>query len=128
MIMKNFIKFTYMAASMLIASAAMQSCSMETPFSEENGVLQMKLAINSNVTASITRAEMSKDELAENCVVYISNSKGLIFREKGLSNIPDQITLKQGHYIAEAWTGDSVSASFDSKFYRCYEPLIWVPE
>lgn len=112
-----------MAASMLIASAAMQSCSMETPFSEENGVLQMKLAINSNVTASITRAEMSKDELAENCVVYISNSKGLIFREKGLNNIPDQITLKQGHYIAEAWTGDSVSASFDSKFYRCYEPF-----
>lgn len=83
----------------------------------------MKLAISSNVTESVTRAAMSQEELADNCVVYISNSKGLIFREKGLSNIPSQITLKQGHYIAEAWTGDSVSASYDSKFYRCYQPF-----
>ena len=83
----------------------------------------MKLAINSNVTASVTRAAMSEQELRDNCVVYISNSKGLIFREKGLNNLPEQITLKLGHYIAEAWTGDSVPASYDSKFYRCYEPF-----
>lgn len=117
--MKNKYKYIYKAASLLIASAAIQSCSMEAPFSSEEGVLQMKLVINSNVT----RAEMSEQYLADNCVVYISNEKGLVFKEKGLNNIPDQIVLRQGSYIAEAWTGDSVPASFDSKFYRCYEPI-----
>lgn len=121
--MKKLVKNTYMAVSLLIASAAMQSCSMESPFSEEQGVLQMRLAINSEVSASFTRTAANEEELAEKCVVYISNSKGLVFREKGLGNLPDQITLKQGHYVAEAWTGDSVPASFDSKFYRCYEPF-----
>ena len=123
MIMKNSVKNTYVAVSLLIASVAVQSCSMESPFSEEQGVLQMKLAINSNVTASLTRAAMSDGELRENCVVYISNSKGLVFREKGLDKLQDPITLKQGHYVAEAWTGDSVPASYDSKFYRCYQPF-----
>lgn len=117
--MKNLFKYTYAGASLLIASALIQSCSVEEPFGSNEGVLQMKLIINSDVT----RAAMNEQELADNCVVYISNEKGLVFKEKGLSNLPDQIALRQGHYVAEAWTGDSVPASFDSKFYRCYEPI-----
>ncbi|MDE5795206.1 MAG: PCMD domain-containing protein [Muribaculaceae bacterium] len=117
--MKNLRKHINVAATLLIASAAIQSCSMETPFSESEGILQMKLVINSDVT----RAAMDRQELADNCVIYISNDKGIVFKEKGLGNLPEQITLRQGHYIAEAWTGDSVPASFDSKFYRCYEPI-----
>ncbi len=92
---------------------------METPFSESDGILKMKLSIN----AELTRAEMDQEELAENCVIYISNDKGLVFKEKGISNVPEQISLRQGNYIAEAWTGDSVPASFESKFYRCYQPI-----
>lgn len=117
--MKKTAEKIYAAAGMLLATIAMQSCSMETPFSAEDGVLQVRLAINSDVT----RAVMDQQDLADNCVVYISNSKGLVFKETGLSNLPDQITLRQGSYVAEAWTGDSVPASFDSKFYRCYEPF-----
>ncbi|MDE6028577.1 MAG: DUF4493 domain-containing protein, partial [Muribaculaceae bacterium] len=117
--MNKIINDIYVAASLLIALLAFQSCSMETPFNTEDGVLKMRFAINTEVT----RAEMSQDELADNCVVYISNEKGLVFKEKGLGNLPDEITLRQGNYIAEAWTGDSVPASFDAKFYRCYEPI-----
>ncbi|MDE6548817.1 MAG: DUF4493 domain-containing protein [Muribaculaceae bacterium] len=117
--MKKTLKYTYVAAA-LTASAAMQSCSMESPFSSEEGVLKMNLVINSNV---VTRAVTNQQELEDSCVVYISNEKGLVFQNKGMSNMPDQISLRQGNYIAEAWTGDSVSASFDSKFYRCYEPI-----
>lgn len=119
--MKNIIKNVYAATALLIASAAVQSCSMDIPFTSEEGVLKMNLVINSTVT---TRAAMDLQELEDNCVVYISKEKGgLVFQKKGLSDMPDQITLRQGNYIAEAWTGDSVSASFDSKFYRCYEPI-----
>ena len=73
----------------------------------------MKLSINSD----LTRAIVEDQELDDNCVVYISNDKGIVFKKKGLCNLPEQITLRQGRYLAEAWTGDSVPASFDKKFY-----------
>lgn len=59
--------------------------------------------------------------LREKCVVYIENSKGVVRKYKGLDNIPEQIRLRTGEYVAEAWSGDSVSASFDKKFYRGWE-------
>ena len=111
--MKNIFKYGYTAAGLLLLSAAMQSCAVEEPFGSGEGVLQMKLVINSDVT----RAAMSQEDLSANCVVYISGERGLVFKERGLNNLPDQIALREGNYIAEAWTGDSVPASFDSKFY-----------
>ncbi len=111
--MKKIFESIYFAGSLLVASAVIQSCSMEAPFESKEGVLKMKLSINSD----LTRAFVEDSELDANCVVYISNDKGLVFKKKGLSNIPEQITLRQGRYLAEAWTGDSVPASFDKKFY-----------
>ncbi|MDE5842571.1 MAG: PCMD domain-containing protein [Muribaculaceae bacterium] len=104
---------------MTLTGAALQSCASEEPFGHGEGVVRMQLKINSDVT----RAAMNQQELADNCVVYISNQKGLVFKEKGLSNLPEGLKLRYGNYVAEAWTGDSVPASFDSKFYRCYEPF-----
>lgn len=117
--MKKYFKNIYALTALLIASAMVQSCSVEAPFKDSDGVLKMKVVINSNVT----RAETDDKELADNCVLYISNNKGIVFKEKGLSNLPEQITLRQGDYVAEAWTGDSVPASFDKKFFSCYEPF-----
>lgn len=97
-----------------------QSCALDEPFSRDGeGVLQMKLVINSDVT----RAENDQDALSENCVVYISGAKGLIHKYVGLENVPEQLDMKAGHYVAEAWTGDSVTASFDKKFFRGYQPF-----
>ncbi len=108
-------------AACVLAGAMAQSCSVEEPFgaADADGVLRMRLEINSDVT----RAALDEAELAEKCVVYISSEKGLVRKYVGLSNLPEQETLRQGHYVAEAWTGDSVPASFDSKFYRCYQPF-----
>ena len=117
--MKKSANYAYLAAGLLLAGLSVQSCSVEEPFGAGDGVLSMKLEINSDVT----RAAMSQQELAENCVVYISNDKGLLHKWKNLANVPERLTLRQGHYIGEAWTGDSVPASFDSKFYRCYQPF-----
>jgi hypothetical protein len=40
-------------------------------------------------------------------------------RYQGLSNVPTTgIELKCDNYVAEAWTGDSVSASYDTKWYK----------
>ncbi len=116
--MKNIFKSIGMLSAALLAGTALQSCSLDEPFGAGGeGVLQMELVINSDVT----RAESDESSLAENCVVYISSTKGLIHKYVGLQNLPDQLVMNAGHYVAEAWTGDSVPASFDKKFYRGYQ-------
>ena len=118
--MNNLIKSFGATALCLFAGVALQSCALDDPFSAEGeGTLQMRLVINSDVT----RAENDPADLSANCVVYISGAKGLLHKYQGLENLPEQLTLKAGHYVAEAWTGDSVSASFDKKFFRGYQPF-----
>ncbi len=96
-------------------------CAAENPFeSDGEGIVRLNTVVNSITTRA---DEDSTDPLRDNCVVYISNEKGLIYKEKGLDNVKESFTLKAGKYVAEAWTGDSVSASFDKKFYRGYEPF-----
>ncbi len=96
-------------------------CAAENPFeSEGEGTVRLSTVVNSITTRA---DEVTSDPLRDNCVVYISNEKGLIYKEKGLDNVKESFTLKAGKYVAEAWTGDSVSASFDKKFYRGYEPF-----
>ncbi|MCM1377794.1 MAG: PCMD domain-containing protein [Clostridium sp.] len=114
------IKYSLLAAGVLALGGLSQSCSTEEPFGNAgDGELRMKMVINSDVT----RAETDEDALRSNCVVYISGQNGLLYKWKGLENVPESLMLKGGQYVAEAWTGDSVSASFDKKFYRGYEPF-----
>ncbi|MDE7116306.1 MAG: DUF4493 domain-containing protein, partial [Muribaculaceae bacterium] len=94
------------------------SCVSEEPFSNGGeGTLRLSTEIRGDV---VTRATdlTSNQTLRDKCVVYIETSRGLIRKYNGLDNIPALIPLKSGSYVAEAWTGDSVSASFSSKFYR----------
>lgn len=116
-------KFLLNSAVAVSLAALLPSCAMEDPFSDSGS--EGKLTITTEINGDVrkTRA-IGSDELAslrEKCIVYISNSKGVIRKYKGLDNIPESITLRTGDYVAEAWSGDSVSASFDSKFYRGYQ-------
>lgn len=98
----------------------LQSCSSDEPFGTDGeGVLKMKMVINSTVT----RADLDQQNLANSCVIYLSDNKGLIYKYKGIDNVPSSLYLKTGSYVAEAWTGDSVGASWDKKFYRTYQPF-----
>lgn len=118
--MKKILNIFGAAALSAVAAMGLQSCALDDPFNVDGeGVLQMKLVIDSDVT----RAENDPADLSANCVVYISGAKGLLHKYQGLENVPQSITLKSGHYVAEAWTGDSVSASFDKKFFRGYQPF-----
>ncbi len=115
--MKNMKKFKIWGAGLILALAG-QACVSEDPFSSGGeGTLKLSAEIRSEIT---TRAgDLTSDPtLRDKCVVYIETSRGLIRKFKGLDNIPELISLKSGKYLAEAWTGDSVSASFGSKFYR----------
>lgn len=119
-VMKQIKKYTYLVAGAMLLAGVSQSCISESPFgSDGEGSLRMKLVLNSD----LTRAETDQDALRSSCVVYISNSEGLIHKYKDLATLPETLPLKSGHYVIEAWAGDSVPASYDKKFYSAYEPL-----
>lgn len=117
--MKNLKKYLYGLLGMAAFGSVLSSCVSDEPFGNGEGRLMLKMVLNS----TITRAEGEDATLADKCLIYISNEKGLIYKYHGLDEIPTDLYLKSGHYVAEAWTGDSVSASWDSKFYSAYVPF-----
>ena len=120
--MKTLYKYLSCTAVALTAAALLPSCAMEEPFSADGeGSLTLLTEINGDVvkTRAIEAEELAS--LRENCIVYIENSKGVVRKYKGVDNIPSSIKLQTGKYVAEAWSGDSVSASLTQKFYRGYQ-------
>ncbi len=111
--MKSYKYILAVMAGAAFAAPCFQSCVSEEPFGGD-GALRVKMVINSD----ITRAETDDIDLGQTTVLYISNSKGIVRKYLGLNTIPDRIPLRGGSYLAEAWAGDSVSASFDKKFYQ----------
>lgn len=123
MMMKNFMKLFSLPAVGLSLAVVATSCAMDSPFADGGeGTLTLTTEIRGDVkkeTRSIPDDQLAS--LREGCVVYIENNKGVIRKYKGIDNIPEDIRLKTGSYVAEAWSGDSVSASFNQKFYRGYQ-------
>ncbi len=119
--MKKLISNILNGVVTLTAFTGIWSCASENPFeSEGEGIVRLTTVVNSITTRA---DESTSDPLRENCVVYISNEKGLVYKEKGLDNVKESFSLKAGEYVAEAWSGDSVTASFDKMFFRGYEPF-----
>lgn len=115
--MKTIFKTIAGAAALLIAAMPMTSCHEDHEALRGEGTLMLSTAISSDVKI-ISRADTEED-LAEKAIMWISNSKGVVRKFQGLNNIPaDGIKLMTGHYICEVWTGDSVSADFEKKYYK----------
>lgn len=109
----------------ITAGMGLMSCMSEEPFSNDSegtALVKMNLSLNSTVTRAIGAEESSG--LYNNCVVYISNGEGLLHKWQGLNQIPSNgVYLKFGDYLAEAWAGDSVPASFDKRFFKGETPF-----
>lgn len=112
--MKKIYKHIAMSAAIMTAVMGIQSCTSESPFSTDGeGLVKMNVSINSRLTRA-----MSETELEENCVVRISDSKGLLHRWVGVQNVPSDVYLKYGSYTAEAWSGVEADYSYDDLFYK----------
>lgn len=98
---------------------SLSSCSDDAPFTQENEISQVTfaLSVNQQVTRSLSQTET--DNLLQNVVLRISDDKGMLYNWKGYDNIPSEpLAFKYGEYVASAWAGDSVPASFDKRFFK----------
>ena len=94
----------------------LSSCSEDKDEFRGEGRVFINTAISSDV--KVVSRDASED-LASSCIVWISSEKGLVRKYEGINNVPaDGIKLVGGRYIAEAWAGDSVSASWDARYYK----------
>ncbi|MCM1005182.1 MAG: PCMD domain-containing protein [Prevotella sp.] len=115
---KNLI---YLAAGIFAGGALLTSCANDDAFGDGEGRLSMKMVLNHTITRS--GDDVTDRSLAEKATIYISGKHGLLYKYQGTDELPGSLALKTGSYVAEAWTGDSVIASFDKKFYKGYQPF-----
>lgn len=122
--MKRSISNIMKGVAGLLTSCLLWSCTSEAPFDTDGqGIVRLRTVVNSITTRAEGESASESLTLEEQCIVYISGEKGLLYKKVGLDKVDPQITMKSGNYVAEAWTGDSVTASFDKKFYRGYQPF-----
>lgn len=122
------IKNIFAPAALFAASLmALCSCSDEIPYDtgDGEGRLIIKTSISNDVKGSVSRgsrAGITDDELAAKTLIWISNSKGVVRKYNGIGEVPAQgVWLLADNYVAEAWTGDSVPASFEDKYFKARE-------
>lgn len=100
------------------AAVTLTGCSDERELLGGEGTLAISASIGSDVSV-VSRASLSEQELSDKAIIWISNSKGAVRKYTGLSSVPAEgIRLTSGSYVAEAWTGDSVSASFEDRWFK----------
>ena len=121
-------KYLYLAPALLAASSLMLTgCSDDdSVFADGQGSVTIKATLSGDVKVeSRTDAEELRALYGESLTLWLTKpGEGPVRRYEGLDNLPtDPVTLPSGQYVAEAWAGDSVSASFDSKYFKGYVPF-----
>ncbi len=118
--MKSTLKLLALSA---IAVSALGSCSNDDEIFDVKGegTVFLSTTLNSDVKV---QSRATTDELLNSCMVWISNSKGVVRRFDSAADIPAEgVKLVADHYVAEAWAGDSVPASFTDRYFKCVQPF-----
>lgn len=100
---------------------ALAGCSDDAKYDLGNGSGEGRVMIRATLNADVTksRAITSVDELKKDAMIWISNEKGLVRRYDASNPLPaGGVTLLAGNYTAEVWAGDSVPASFDTRWFK----------
>lgn len=113
--MNRFVFLSGVAVFMLGVTACNDDDRLE---SVGQGRLLIRPEIKTEVNTVGSRAADDEQQLKESLILWISNSKGPVRKYSGESQIPAEEWLVSDSYLAEAWAGDSVSASFDKRWFK----------
>ncbi|MDE6351866.1 MAG: DUF4493 domain-containing protein, partial [Muribaculaceae bacterium] len=120
----------------LLSVVALASCNDEAEDIMKGGKLFMDASYigEVEVVEVKSRAGESADEpvysynlesLKNSTIIWISSGEGVVRKYTGLSTMPSKgLQLAGGEYLAEAWAGDSVSASWSARYYKAAEPFM----
>ena len=105
------------AATAAIAAIAVVGCSSDEPMTGSGeGTIYLSTKVSTDVRQT---SRATEQELLESCIVWISNPKGVVRKYNGAAEMPSGgIKLLSDRYVAEAWAGDSVPASFDDRYFK----------
>lgn len=115
---------TSIYTALLMLGAVAAGCRDEHLIGEGEGRMLLETSIMSDVkVVSRALSAEQQNDLCNSALIWISDpEKGLLYKFNGITSFPsDGLPLSSGHYAAEAWAGDSVPASRDSKRYRGYQ-------
>lgn len=104
-----------MAAGLVLATA----CSEEKFEGSGEGNIVLNTSVSTDMTV-VSRA--IEDDIKAGTMIWISRAEGgLVRRYNTLADVPTgAFPMLSGSYIAEAWAGDSVSASWDKRYFKGY--------
>ncbi len=109
-------------AMTLVSSLFVASCATDEGLGSDEGDGKLKLTVQLQSDAVVTRA--ADNEASQDCQISVYSSLGLVRQYKSLSAVPeDGIVLLSGDYRADVTAGDSVPASFDKKYYKGSTPF-----
>lgn len=114
-IAKSIIAFGLMAG-------VLASCSDDVLMREGEGSVNFDVKVNAE--AKVATRATDESTLAENCIIYVYNTQGLIRKYRGTSSLPEALILKSGNYRVTASAGDSVPASFTARYFKGETPFV----
>ncbi len=94
-------KILYSFAGLAVLALA-ASCSQEENLITDG---EGSISIRTSVCTDVEVESRATDGLEDNCLIWISGSKGLVRKYDGVADVPSSIKLLSGHYVAEAWAG-----------------------
>lgn len=111
-----------------LAAMSITSCSDDKESISGEGQLMLSASINADVIQSRAYDDDDyqlelQEELGKSLLVWISKADGGLVREfQGIDNLPTgSFPLMSGRYVAEAWAGDSVPASWTDRWFKGVE-------
>lgn len=108
----------------VLAAVSLTGCQDENASLTGEGQVMIKPTFSREVLVeSRTESEELASQLGESLILWVSNEKGVVRQNNGIANLPEKLTLMSGAYLAEAWAGDSVSASWDKRWFKGSVPF-----
>lgn len=110
-------KFSIIIAG--VATLALVACSEQKFEGSGEGSVILTAGVSTDMKV-VSRAV--EDDIKAGTMIWISRADGgLVRRFNSLAEVPaDAFPMLSGSYIAEAWAGDSVSASWDKRWFKGY--------
>jgi len=115
----------YWSALALTAASLLTACSADDDLLQQG---EGKLALSATLSGDldvVSRADADglRELYGESLTVWLTKpGSGPVRQYEGIDNLPSgPVTMPAGNYVAEAWAGDSVSASFDKKYFKAFQ-------